>query len=81
MEKTKKIFIGVIIFTLVLTAILVGFWLTGGKSVVMAYQNYLSKDIPDKIYSYQDFRDRGPREMLHGYYATPLDFLCGRCLD
>ncbi len=41
----------------------------GGESLVYTYNNYLSKDISDKIYSYQDFRDRDPREMLHGYYA------------
>ena len=33
------------------------------------YRDYLSQDIPDKQYSWYDFTDRGPREMLHGYYA------------
>lgn len=50
-------------------AIFVGFWNTGGKSLVGVYQNYLSQNIPDKQYSWKDFTDREPREMLHGYYA------------
>lgn len=69
MEKTKKILIELAVVALTLIVILVGFWFTGGKSLVIAYQNYLSKNIPDKQYSWADFTDRGPREMLHGYYG------------
>lgn len=43
--------------------------ITGGIGLVRLYQNYLTQDVPDKKYSYADFTDRGPREMLHGYYA------------
>ncbi len=46
-----------------------GFWSTGGSGLVRLYQNYLSQDIPDKKYSWSNFTDRGPREMLSGYYA------------
>lgn len=52
--------------------LLFGVWLfdyTGGVGLVRLYRNYLSQDIPDKKYSWQDFTDRGSREMLHGYYA------------
>ncbi len=45
------------------------FWFIGGKSLVGVYQNYLSQDLPDKKYSWDNFKDRGPREMLSGYYA------------
>jgi hypothetical protein len=68
-SKRTNILVGVVIALLLAGAMLIGFWVTGGKSLVWTYQNYFSKDIPDKIYSYQDFHDRGPRETLHGYYA------------
>lgn len=69
MERTKKVLFGVIVVTLVLAFLAGAFWYTGGKSLVLTYKNYLLQDIPDKQYSSQDFRDRGPREMLLGYYA------------
>lgn len=69
MGKIIKILIGVMVVVLILLSFVCGFWFTGGKSLVLLYQNYLSQDIPDKEYSFQDFTDRGPRGMLHGYYA------------
>ncbi len=69
MEKTKKILIGLVVFISILISALAGFWFTGGKSLVLVYRNYLSQNIPDKQYSYKDFTDRGPREMMHGYYG------------
>ncbi|KAA0268579.1 MAG: hypothetical protein EDM79_14725 [Chloroflexi bacterium] len=45
------------------------FVITGGIGLVRLYQNYLTQDVPDKKYSYADFTERGPREMLHGYYG------------
>lgn len=69
MGKIKKILIGLAVFFFILIVVVVGFWFTGGKSLVLAYKNYLSQDIPDKQYSWTDFTDRGPREMMHGYYA------------
>jgi hypothetical protein len=68
-SKLTNILVSVAIVLLLVGGVFTGFWVTGGKSLVMAYQNYLTKDIPGKIYSYQNFQDRGPREMLHGYYA------------
>jgi hypothetical protein len=68
-SKITNILVSVAIVLLLIGAMLAGFWVTGGKSLFLVCQNYLSKDIPDKTYSYQDFRDRDPREMLHGYYA------------
>lgn len=60
------------VITLVILAIALAggfFWWSGGLSLVRLYREYLTKDIPDKKYSWQDFTDRGPREMLHGYYS------------
>ncbi len=68
-SKLTNILFGVAIILLLVGAMFIGFWVTGGKSLFWTYKNYLSKDILDKIYRYQDFRDRDPREMLHGYYA------------
>lgn len=69
MSRTKKIIIGVAIFIVILVGLMWGFLNTGGIGLVRLYQNYLSQDIPDKKYSWSDFTDRGPREMLSGYYA------------
>ncbi len=38
-------------------------------SLVQLYREYLTQDIPDKEYNWQDFTDRGGGERLHGYYA------------
>lgn len=54
---------------MILTGLVWGFLNTGGIGLVRLYQNYLSQDIPDKKYSWENFTDRGPREMLSGYYA------------
>lgn len=67
MRVTKRIVL--IVFGLVVFAVLGLFLLTGGVGLVRLYQNYLSKNIPDKKYSWQDFTDRGARETLSGYYA------------
>lgn len=69
----KRFLISTTISLFLVLVIALFFWLLGGKSLLMTYRNYLSKDIPGKIYSYQDFRDRGPSEMLHGYYAGADD--------
>lgn len=46
-----------------------GFLATGGIGLVRLYKNYLLQNLTEKKYSAQDFMDRGPREMLYGYYA------------
>lgn len=69
MRGIYKVLIGIVVVILLLGVATVGFWYTGGSSLVYVYQNYLTKDIKDKIYTEEMFRDRGPREMLHGYYA------------
>jgi len=56
-------------FLVVLVVFFTGFWYTGGKSLIDLYQHYLSKEIPDKTYGWDNFKDRGPGEMLSGYYA------------
>ena len=69
MQRIKKI---AVIVVCLLSMVGISVWLfltTGGIGLVRLYQNYLSQDIPDKKYSGQDFTNRGPREMLHGYYA------------
>ncbi|MEN9564161.1 MAG: hypothetical protein RIR73_2405, partial [Chloroflexota bacterium] len=69
--KKWRVLIGVII--VVLTVLLgTGFYYTGGIGLVRLYRNYLSQDIADKKYSWQDFRDRGATEKLSGYYAGRL---------
>ena len=69
MSIRKKLLASVMILFLFMGAMFAGSWFTGGKSLIFVYGNYLAKDIPEKQYSYKDFTDRGPREMLHGYYA------------
>lgn len=65
--RRTVLFFGVLIVFVVMATWL--FVTTGGVGLFRVYRNYLSQDIPDKKYSYVDFTDRGPREMLHGYYA------------
>lgn len=66
--KSKR---GIVLITFGLF-VFVGLWLffyTGGVGLVRLYRNYLSQNIPDKKYGWQDFTDRGARETLSGYYA------------
>lgn len=57
------------VFVLMVVVLGVGFFYTGGVGLIRLYRNYLSKNIPDKKYSWTDFTDRGARETLSGYYA------------
>lgn len=52
-----------------LAVIFVGFWLSGGRSLFTLYRNYISQDISDKKYRWQDFIDRGHQEEISGFYA------------
>lgn len=62
-----------VVVLLVILGVLVWTFLAGGGiGLVRLYKNYLSQELPDKKYGWQDFTDRGPREMLHGYYAGSL---------
>jgi hypothetical protein len=45
------------------------FYYTGGVGLVRLYRNYLSQDIADKKFTWQDFTDRGATEKLSGYYG------------
>lgn len=38
-------------------------------SLIRLYGEYISKDLPDKEYKFEDFTDKGPRSMLSGYYS------------
>lgn len=69
MGKLKKILIWVVVVILVVGGLVWGFLATGGIGLVRLYKNYLWQDLPNKQYSANNFRDRGPREMLSGYYA------------
>jgi hypothetical protein len=63
---------GVLIGAIFLTLIVllgVGFYYIGGVGLVRLYRNYLSKDIADKKFTWQDFTDRGATEKLSGYYG------------
>lgn len=68
-----KIYYKIIIFVLALLMLVAGlvsiFLITGGKSLVNIYKNYLSVDLAGKKYKMEDFTDRGPGVMLSGYYA------------
>lgn len=68
MRANWGVLIGVIIVAM---AVLLGtgFYYTGGLGLVRLYLNYLSQDIADKKYGWQDFTDRGATEKLSGYYA------------
>lgn len=60
----------IVIILLTLSVLLgVGFYYSGGVGLVRLYRNYLSQDIADKKYGWQDFTDRGATEKLSGYYA------------
>lgn len=69
MSVRTKIFVSVILVLLLVGAIIAGFWVTGGKSLVYVYQNYISKDLPDKKFSWDQFTDLGPKMTLSGYFA------------
>ena len=59
-----------LVFVLVLVAAATGLFVgSGGLPLVNLYREYLSKDLPDKKFSFQDFTDRGPRIMMSGYYS------------
>lgn len=45
------------------------FFMTGGGSLVRLYLNYLTQDIPDKKYTWQDFAERGEDKLSNGYYG------------
>lgn len=68
MRAKRGVLIGALslVFLLLLGII---FYYTGGVGLVRFYRNYLSQDIPDKKYTWQDFTDRGAEEKLSGYYA------------
>lgn len=68
MRVKRGVLIGAIFLTLVVL-LGVAFYYTGGVGLVRLYQNYLSQDIPDKKYTWQDFTDRGATEKLSGYYG------------
>jgi hypothetical protein len=59
----------VFIVLLPLLGFVLVFFLTGGRSLVNLYRNYLSQDIPDKKYTWQDFAERGDDGLSGGYYA------------
>lgn len=42
---------------------------TGGAGLTRFVWYYLMRDIPDKKYDWKDFRDRGPRQEIKGFYA------------
>lgn len=54
---------------ILLTIAVALFWLSGGGNLIQIYREYLSQDIPNKQLSFYDFTDRGPRDVLSGYYA------------
>ena len=58
-----------LIVVLILSVISAVFWLTGGSSLVNLYRNYLSQDIPDKKYTWEDFAERGGDSLSNGYYG------------
>lgn len=62
----------ILLVALVMLGVAGFFVWSGGLAIVRLYREYLSQDIADKKYSYQDFTDRGPKEMLHGYYAGSM---------
>jgi hypothetical protein len=58
MRFKRGVLIGVVLLSLI-TLLVVGFYYTGGVGLIRLYRNYLSQDIPDKKYSWQDFTERG----------------------
>ncbi len=72
MRVPKVIYLLLLVLVIVAT-LAVGFWVTGGKSLVLVYQRYLSKDIPNKELTVSDFVDHGPTMPLSGYYIGARD--------
>lgn len=63
---------GVLIGVLSLAVLLLlgtAFYYTGGVGLVRLYRHYLTQDIPDKKYTWEDFADRGATTKLSGYYG------------
>lgn len=69
MKRFKKILIWFVVIGFMVGGLVWGFLATGGIGLVRLYKNYLLQNLTEKKYSAQDFIDRGPREMLYGYYA------------
>jgi hypothetical protein len=61
-----------LIVLIILSVVVAGFWMSGGHSLVNLYRNYLSQDMPDKKYSWNDFSERGAQEPTKGYYGGVL---------
>lgn len=61
-----------LIVLFILSIVLVGFWLTGGSSLVNLYRNYLSQDIANKKYTWDDFAERSENNLSAGYYAGSI---------
>lgn len=68
MRGKRGVFIGLLIL-IVVALVGIGFYYSGGVGIIRLYRFYLSQDIPDKKYTWQDFADRGASEKLSGYYA------------
>lgn len=68
MRWKRGLLLSVVILSL-LSVIIVVFYQTGGKSLINLYFNYLSQDISDKKYTWDDFTDRGAGQPISGYYA------------
>lgn len=45
------------------------FYRTGGAGLARVVWHYLFRNIPDKEYSWADFRDRGAETALYGFYS------------
>jgi hypothetical protein len=61
MRVKRGVLIGVFIF-MVVVLVGIGFYYTGRVGLVRLYRNYLSQDIVDKKYSWQDFTERGAEQ-------------------
>jgi hypothetical protein len=68
---------GLKIAALVLTVLLVGlaafgfyFYTSGGAGLTRIVINYLIPNLPDKRYTWDDFRYRGEKEKVSGFYSS-----------
>lgn len=52
-----------------LCIVVVFFYLTGGRGLIRIIFNYLIPDLPDKKYSWEDFRYRGEQQRISGFYS------------
>lgn len=70
--STAKFWCIVFLFIFVVASSLAGYYYstTGGNGLTRIVVNYLTRNLPDKQYGWQDFIDQGPTKKISGFYSS-----------